>query len=90
MENDVSEAEVLIMKTKFFTEKMAEEISKEWVVSNLTDSPRNPVQLKMFYEQAKTDILKGTHPVTKDVSKKLAAYQMQAQSGDWVDGKKYE
>ena len=29
MENDVSEAEVLIMKTKFFTEKMAEEISKE-------------------------------------------------------------
>lgn len=77
MENGVSEAEVLIMKTKFFTEKMAEEISKE-----------NPVQLKMFYEQAKTDILKGTHPVTKDVSKKLAAYQMQAQSGDWVDGKK--
>ena len=44
----------------------------------------------MFYEQAKTAILKGTHPVTKDISKKLAAYQMQAQSGDCVDGKKYE
>ena len=51
---------------------------------------RNPKQLKMFYEQAKQAILKGTHPVPADTAKILAAYQMQIQSGDYIKERRIE
>ena len=52
--------------------------------------PRNPKQLKMFYEQAKQAILNGTHPVPQDTAKALAAYQMQSQYGDYVKERRIE
>jgi hypothetical protein len=51
---------------------------------------RNPVQLRMFYEQAKQAILNGTHPVPLETAKKLAAFQIQAQWGDYTEGRKIE
>merc|ERR1712130_3129 len=71
VENGVREDEVLLMKRKFYHSE--DSMKKE-----------NPKQLKMFYEQAKQAILKGTHPVPEDTAKILAAYQMQIQFGDYI------
>ena len=38
--------------------------------------PRDPVQLNLLYEQAKEQILEGTHPVEIDKAITFAAYQV--------------
>jgi hypothetical protein len=43
---------------------------------------RDPVQLNLLYEQAKEQILEGTHPVEIDKAITFAAYQV------WIIGTK--
>uniref|UniRef100_A0AC35TRB9 FERM domain-containing protein n=1 Tax=Rhabditophanes sp. KR3021 TaxID=114890 RepID=A0AC35TRB9_9BILA len=61
LEQDIHPDQVLILRRKFFFSDANVE--------------RDPVQLHLLYVQCRDDVLKGTHPVTKDIACRLAALQ---------------
>ncbi|XP_021951847.1 talin-1 isoform X2 [Folsomia candida] len=68
-EQGVEEAEVLLLRRKFF-------------FSDQNIDQHDPVQLNLLYVQARDAILDGTHPVTQDKACEFAGVQCQIQFGD--------
>ena len=68
-EQGIEETEVLLLKRKYF-------------YSDANVDSRDPVQLNLLYEQAKEQILEGTHPVEIEKAITFAAHQVQIQFGD--------
>jgi talin len=68
-EQGIVESEVLLLKRKYF-------------YSDANVDSRDPVQLNLLYEQAREQILDGTHPVRLEDAVQLAALQVQVQFGD--------